>query len=119
MTNPKFNTLPIVDWQLGLKLTGNKRELAEEMLSALIKTLPEEVSQLSQLKTMGEDKKLLQQLHRLHGAVCYCGLPRLKQAISTLENALKKGDNKEIPLLFDQFKQEVVLLLNETGFLLT
>ncbi len=108
----------VIDWELGLKLAGNKKELADEMLTMLVKSLPEEIEKIRQLKEKNDSKELLQRLHKLHGAVCYCGVPRLKRAIHSLESALKKNKHEELPELFKQFESEmddVISHHNETN----
>ncbi len=102
---------PVIDWTLGLKLAGNKRELAEEMLSMLVKNLPEEVQRIREAYENNQYQELHQRLHKLHGAVCYCGTPRLKKIIAALENALKKHNTAELPALLNEFVQESQLVL--------
>ena len=102
---------PIIDWKLGLKLAGNKRELAEEMLNMLTATLADDVKKIHDSYESKNYEELHQQLHKLHGAVCYCGTPRLKKAISALENRLKRNNIDMLPTLLEQFEQESKLLL--------
>jgi len=102
---------PVIDWELGLKLAGNKREIAEEMLEMLTMNLAEEVKKIHDSYKNKNYKQLQQQVHKLHGAVCYCGTPRLKKAISTLENALKQNDIDLLPALLENFELESHALL--------
>jgi len=55
---------------------------------------------------------LLTHVHKLHGACCYCGVPRLKHATATLETALKQKEEK-LDDLITIFHQEVDKLLSE------
>jgi len=99
---------PAIDWELGLKLANNKRDLAEEMLLLLTKSLPDEITAMQKLLAENNYAVLLQQIHKLHGAICYCGVPRLKRATAALESALKDGNRQhEIAELFRQFQIEV------------
>ncbi|EKD54455.1 MAG: hypothetical protein ACD_60C00079G0008 [uncultured bacterium] len=107
------SNLPVIDWELGLKLAGNKRESAEEMLQLLTQNLMMELTSIRQLQENPHDEELLQRIHKLHGAVCYCGTPRLKNAIAALESALKQGRIDEVPLLLAQLHHESDLLLEE------
>lgn len=114
---PTVNNQPVIDWQLGIKLANNKKDLAEEMLSLLVKTLPDEFATIKAAYDTHNHKELLQSTHKLHGAVCYCGVPRLKNSIAALETALKKNDLNDVPTLFVQFEKEVMAVLKETLYL--
>jgi len=45
------------------------------------------------------------EVHRLHGACCYCGVPRLKEIVDTFESALKQGKQ--------HMTEKLMVLLNE------
>ncbi len=98
---------PIIDWNLSLKLANNKSDLAEEMLSLLIQTLPIEFSNIKTAYLNSNYSELLQHVHKLHGAVCYCGVPRLKEAIAAFEVSLKQNKLQSVAELFSQFEIEV------------
>lgn len=107
----ELNNLPVVDLELGLKLAGNKKELAEEMIVLLKKTLPEEFSVIKKLHEEENYKELLKRVHRFHGALCYCGLPRLKSVIKELEMKLKRNIMVSLPSLLNQLSIEINLVL--------
>lgn len=97
---------PVIDWELGTKLANNKREIAEEMLTLLVKNLPSEFGDIKQAYENQKFADLLQFVHKLHGAVCYCGVPRLKVAIAAFESALKQNRMEDVDALFVQFERE-------------
>jgi two-component system, NarL family, sensor histidine kinase BarA len=103
--------LPIIDWHLGTKLAGNQRGLAEELLSFLLKDLDSVVDGIKELHKSTDYKKMQQQVHRLHGAVCYCGVPRLKFILAQLETHIKNNIMDDLPSLLEQLDTEVKLLL--------
>jgi len=105
---------PVIDWSLSLKLAGNKQELAEELLNLLTASLADEVRIIKQFNTDKNYHELQQHLHKLHGAVCYCGTPRLKKSIAALETALKQSRMGVVTSLLDQFELECDLLLKAT-----
>ena len=107
----ELDHLSVIDWELGIKLAGNKRDLAEEILNMLIKNLPDDMSAITQLYHDKNYLGLLQRVHKLHGAICYCGLPRLKTVLSHLETDLKSHIMDSLPSLHDQLHAEVNLLL--------
>ena len=100
-----------IDWELGIKLANNNRGLAEEMLQLLLKNLKHEFLEIKEAKDSNDYALLLQRLHKLHGAVSYCGVPKLKIAIATFETALKRKQYAKVPALFDEFEQKVYQLL--------
>ncbi|TAK77162.1 MAG: hypothetical protein EPO11_03005, partial [Gammaproteobacteria bacterium] len=84
-----INHLPTIDWELALRLAGNKQDLAEEIFGMFVKMLPDDLSKLNQLHQNSNYSELLRHVHRLHGAICYCGVPRLKAIIARIEMDLK------------------------------
>ena len=106
-----LNHLPVVDNQLAIQLADDKKHIATDMLNLLIKTLPDEISSIKQLYFSKKYHELQKQLHRLHGALCYCGTPRLKNVVAHLESNIKNNIIDNLPSLLDQFYFEVNLLL--------
>lgn len=100
-----------IDWELGTKLAGNKREVAEEMLNLLVKNLPTEIQQMKNALQQHNLKLLLQQIHKFHGALCYCGVPRLKTIAAELETHLKQNKTHTIHQLFTLLETEASKVL--------
>lgn len=107
----ELDSLPVIDGELGIKLAGNKKDLADELLALFIKNLPEEILFIKHAHNEKNTPELLRRIHKLHGAVCYCGLPRLKIVLSQLETELKSNIMSSLPSLLDQLDIEVELLL--------
>jgi len=114
---PSQHNDPVLDWDLAIRLAGNKQELAKEMLAFFIKILPEEFSGIKLASDKNNRTELKRRLHKLYGALCYCGLPRLKKALSELEKEVKVDNDKMIPQLFANLEHEVnqVLSLEKTS----
>ena len=112
-----LNMKPVIDWELGIKLVNNKKDLAEEMLFLLTKSLPSELFEIKKAYANKDYPELLKNTHKLHGAVCYCGVPRLKDAIFILETSLKQKKYSEIETLFNQFEAEAHAVLKEAATL--
>jgi two-component system sensor histidine kinase BarA len=79
----------------------------------LIKSLPTDIKNIKELYVTKKYPELLKQVHKLHGALCYCGLPRLKRLIACLETDLKNNIMINLSSLFDQLDIEISLLLRE------
>jgi two-component system sensor histidine kinase BarA len=112
-----FNHLPIIDWEAGKKLAGGKPELAEELLDFFLTSLSTEHHLICALYQNKNYPELNQHVHKLHGAICYLGLPRLKLATAQLETTVKNNIMSSLPLVFDQFDAEVRLLLDQYSLL--
>ena len=82
---------PIIDWELGIRLAGNKRDLAEDLLALFISKLAEELNTIKSLHQSENYPELTQRVHKLHGASCYCGIPRIKRVLAQLETELKNN----------------------------
>jgi two-component system sensor histidine kinase BarA len=105
----------IIDWELAIKLAGNSRDFAEKMLGLLAKDLSTEVTEIKKAYETKNNEELKRRVHKLHGALCYCGAVKLKNATATLENALEHQLNEKIPTLMSQFEQEAKQLLKEAN----
>jgi two-component system, NarL family, sensor histidine kinase BarA len=106
-----LKTESIIDWELATKLAGNKPDLAKNLLEVLVKTLPIELHDIKQAK----DNPLIlrMQVHKLHGAVSYCGVPRLKKTLAAFESALKRNELQQVDEFLTTLEQEVTLVLEE------
>ncbi|MCH7743178.1 MAG: response regulator [Proteobacteria bacterium] len=79
----------VFDRGLSLSTANDRPELADELFQLLIATLPEDQAQIN-LAFRNEDHQALKQaVHKLHGAIRYCGVPRLGSAVAKLERLLK------------------------------
>lgn len=107
-----IESLPIIDWAQGKKLAGNNTELADEILSMLIKRLEKDLALIKELNEKAAYDALRDEVHKLHGAVCYCGTPRLKAVLMRLETDIKNHIMVDLPYLLDQLTHEVHLVLN-------
>lgn len=83
--------VPLIDWEAALMRAAGKADLAQEMLQLLVQSLPQAEQQIEQALTDNDQQLLLHALHKLHGACCYTGVPRLKNLLEALETQLKKG----------------------------
>lgn len=102
--------LKIIDWDLGKQLVGGKQELAEEMLAMLIDYLPEHQQEITKAVKTKDIESVAKSAHKLHGATCYCGTPRLKEAAKELEIAAKTGKIAVLAQLHEKLNNEINLL---------
>ena len=86
----EISSTVIMDRTESLRLTGQKPELAKDMLKLLEKSIQEELPQIRDNLKENNWITLLEEVHKLHGGCSYCGVPQLKSALYDLETALKK-----------------------------
>lgn len=103
-------SLPVIDWDLGIKLTG-KKEIAEEILTCLVSTLPQDNDDIQHFYHEKQYTELKSRVHKLHGAVCYCPTPRLKQVLAQLESDLKTNIMDGLASHLSTLNKEVRLVL--------
>ena len=84
-----------VDIQLCLKLANNKPALARDMLQMLVNSLAQEKTQLQQALAAEAFDQLGEQIHRLYGSCCYCGVPKLKHISGLLDKLLQAGETAQ------------------------
>lgn len=82
------NTHKIIDWDLAYKLVNGKKDLARELFDKLVESLPEEKSKINQACHEKNWEQLRDDVHKLHGGCCYCGVPHLKRCAQALESAV-------------------------------
>ena len=96
-----YDTLPIIDLEMGKRLAGNKEALAKEMLDLLKQSLMKDVQEITAAFERHNLQETMRLVHRLHGAVSYCGTPQLKAIIADLETALRNKLFDRIEPLYD------------------
>lgn len=107
--------LPIVDWAVSLQLANNNSDLAEEMHQILLETLPKDRDQINAAHEREDMDLLRQNVHRLNGAVRYCGVPRLRRAIDALETIVKTDNKREIRGAINLLDKEVDSVLESAS----
>jgi two-component system sensor histidine kinase BarA len=85
----------IIDWNLSLKAANNKTDLAKDMLTMLVASFDDAKQKITSAVTQKDIQELIQQVHKLHGATAYCGVPKLKQLANDYESLLKSNDAQQ------------------------
>jgi len=108
-----------INWELSLKNAGQKEDLAKEMLSMLVNSFDNTINLINQYLDSNKLPDLISQVHKIHGASAYCGVPRLKELANEYENILKtKGVCSEVRELHDLFIKELDNVRNEASIYL-
>ena len=89
--NSAENFVDIFDWPIALERAANRSDLAKEMFTGLINSLPETKQNISEAITCQDDLLLKSLIHKLNGACCYSGVPNLANISLQIETSLKQG----------------------------
>lgn len=108
-------THSVIDWELATTLAGNSREFAKDMFLRLVKQLPDEILKIKHQYHIYDLAALEHSLHQLHGALSYCGAPRLKTAIAEFEQAVMHKKYLHLDALLADFELEANLLINQVS----
>lgn len=100
-----------IDWQLAVKLANNRPELAKDLLELLVTELPQSQKEINHAYESADFSLLQRLVHKLHGATCYCGVPRLKEIAAKLEAKLKTHEKPDIQALVTEINQEIEQIL--------
>lgn len=100
-----------LDWKHCVKLAANNETLAKEMLNGLMQSLPSSQAAITAAYQAENFKQMREDVHRLHGACCYSGVPYLKAAVSKLETAIAKNEIEQVANLYNQMLLEIERLI--------
>lgn len=106
------NKIPPIDWDLCIKLAGNKEDLAHEMLEMLINELPNDIEAVKHAYFANDLKNLREIVHKLHGACCYVGVPKLKALAKEIEDAIGNNDTEKLSRFMRSIEKEINYILD-------
>jgi two-component system sensor histidine kinase BarA len=93
-----------IDWPLALKLANNEPDWAKKMLAILAEELPDVKAELQCALAQADHEQVARLVHKLHGACCYCGVPRLKMIVEQFKSVVKPNH----PETLNQFAQQLI-----------
>jgi len=88
------------------------KAIQKDILLQLVETLPQEQRGIIQAFEQGCLESMRDRVHRLHGAVCYCGIPGFRIHVQALESAIIAGDRREVERCLQAFTHECSQLIN-------
>lgn len=105
---------PSIDWQLSLSLANNSEDLAAELLQLFMDDLPSIKENIKVAYSSHHYDNFYHNVHKLHGSCCYCGVPKLKEAVFELEKIIKQTKNfTQYKNQYNKFIYELDAVLNE------
>ena len=102
----------IINMGLGEKLAGSKAN-ALNMLAMLVDLLPKMEDNLRKFYGAEDWESLRFETHKLNGGVCYCGVPRLREAVERFGCALRSGNAQDITQGYENLIAEISSVLEE------
>ncbi len=75
-----------INWKDSVKRSNNNPQLAQDLLNMLSLELPDFKRLISNAVTENNRQELQAQIHKLHGACCYCGANDLKAELIPFES---------------------------------
>jgi len=108
-----------IDWKLSIQKAGSHEKLAKDMLRMLVESF-DEARWLIQKHLDNKDlENLIAQVHRIHGATAYCGVPQLKDLAEQFETELKNnGISHQVMQIHQLFLQELDKIEKDAGLIL-
>lgn len=100
-----------IDRTAALQASGNRTEIAIEMLEILLGRLANERELINSAITRNDLALAETYIHKLHGACCYCGVTNLKNCCSAMETLIKKKMTEHLPDVVIRFNEAVDELL--------
>ena len=105
---------PAIDWKLCIKKMSGNHALAIEFIGRFIEELQKNRNEFIDLFHQNDLQSLEQEAHKLHGACCFCGVPRLQKTIVNFEKNTKQAQHgNEIQTEFHQLLQCIDEVLEE------
>ncbi len=100
-----------LDWELALRQSAGKPDLAKEMLTMLVDSFAEVEASINQAMAQEiNEQELDAVIHKFHGGCSYSGVPTLQKLAALIETELKSGQEAldlepELFELMDEMKK--------------
>jgi two-component system aerobic respiration control sensor histidine kinase ArcB len=105
-----LDSYPLLDFQDGLKNTGNQVMLKEMLTLMLEQSLPEDLVQLKNARQHQDWESVQHTAHKIKGGAVYVGTVRMKMACQYLERYWKSGQRD----LLDPLYEQALSVINDT-----
>lgn len=107
-------SLPSLDWELAMKRANHNFEAAKEVLSEFSMQLPKLISDIEVHWKNHNLVEVQSIVHKLHGACCYTGVPKLLALCDEIEGALKCDQIHHVAERIPSLVIEAELVISET-----
>ena len=104
-------SLVSLDWELAVKRANYNEQAARELLSEFVIMLPTMIHDIQADQEMSRFNSVHDNIHKLHGACCYTGVPRLKRLCLEIESQFKTDRLDGLELNLDALAEEANLIV--------
>lgn len=105
---------PAIDWQLCIEKVSGNKNLAAEFLQRFVQELRLNRSEFVAIRHEKAVKKLEKAAHKLHGACCFCGVPRLQTQVVRIEKQARLVKKiTDLDVEFAEFMQSIDEVIEE------
>jgi two-component system sensor histidine kinase BarA len=106
-------TLVSLDWELAVKRANYNEPAARELLSEFVIMLPTMILDIKAYQEMSRLNSIHDDVHKLHGACCYTGVPRLQRLCFEIESQFKKDCLDGLELHLNALAEEADRVVND------
>ncbi|WP_051275615.1 hybrid sensor histidine kinase/response regulator [Aestuariibacter salexigens] len=110
---PALTVLPTLDWQEALRRAHQDSHAAYELLTEFVRQLPGLITEIEMLWYSKDVIGTQATVHKLHGACCYTGVPKLQHLCGEIESALKRDDIETAAEYLPALVQESNVVITE------
>lgn len=96
----------IFDWDLALKRANFNVQSAQYLLSEFQKMLPGIIKEINEHFASSHSADVHATVHKLHGACCYTGVPKLQSLCAAIENGYRNNVTDNVAALLGTLTEE-------------
>jgi two-component system sensor histidine kinase BarA len=100
-----------LDWELAVKRANYNEHAARELLGEFVIMLPKMIHDIKADQEMSRLNLVHDNVHKLHGACCYTGVPRLQRLCLEIESQFKTDCLDRLELNLDALAEEANLIV--------
>lgn len=102
-----------IDWDMALKLCYDNKESAIDYLDSFTDRLQSHANEIESGWAEQRPEIVLESIHKLHGACCYTGVPKLQNYCDRVQTILKTGKFEEHPYAISKLLLEIEQVIEE------
>lgn len=118
LSAPKVVSLDItsmltLDWQLAVKRANYNEDAARELLDEFVVMLPTIIQDIQANHKTAKINSIHADVHKLHGACCYTGVPRLQRLCFEIESQFKTNQLDGLDQNLDALADEATRVMHD------
>ena len=99
------------DWAKAVEKANGNEEIANDLFFDFIEQLPQAYNDIDSAAKLADWPSLQHHIHRLHGASCYTGVPKLQYLCAECETLLKQGQPESATMCLPAIEETVKVLI--------